>query len=126
MRLSASVIAGWRVSCCRALQENAAESQYISIVVLASTTYPVYDFLARPLVYIISENLCLRTDPHAVSNLLDTHFLQHLLVHVHEVLAVDVISPEDVHVLSAVDTSQPVTHTRFVPILYRLRGIIPI
>lgn len=83
-------------------------------------SYPVLAFYARLLVNIISEHFCLRTNSYAVTNLPDAHFLQHLLIHVHQVLAVDVVLPEHIHILPAVDAPEPLAHASLVPILHRL------
>jgi hypothetical protein len=88
--------------------------------------YPINALLARLLVYIIAKYLRLRTDSHAISNLLDAHFLQHLLIHVHEILPIDIVPPEDLHVLSTANVLQPISHTSFVPVLYRFGGIVSI
>ena len=66
------------------LLESATGCQYKSTASKPmSIPYPVDALLARLLVYIIAKHLRLRTNSYTVANLLDPHFLQHLLVHVH-------------------------------------------
>lgn len=105
---------------------NAARCQYTGFCAFAKFPYSVDALHARLLINIISKDLCLRANSYTVSNLLDPHLLQHLLVHVHQVLAIDVVSPEDFHILPAIDAPQPVSHPSLVPVLHRLGCIISI
>jgi hypothetical protein len=109
------------------LPVSAADCQYDAVTFgFASLPYPVDALLARLLVYIIAKHFRLRTDSHAISDLLDAHLLQHLLVHVHKIFSIDVIPPKDIYILSAANTLQPVAHAGFVPVLYRFGSIISI
>jgi hypothetical protein len=54
---------------------------------------------------------------HAISDLVDAHLLQYRLVHLQQILSIDVVLPEYLHVVSTVHTDQPVTHSVLVPVL---------
>lgn len=54
-------------------------------------TYPVDITLGGPSIRAIPHLLCLRTYSDSIANLLDAHVSECRLVHVHEVLPVDVV-----------------------------------
>lgn len=55
--------------------------------------------------------------PHSIAYLVDAHFLQHRLIHLQQVLAIDVVLPKYLLVITTVHTDQPVTNPFFIPIL---------
>lgn len=55
---------------------------------------------------------------YSVADLLDAHLLEDILVHLKEVLAIDVVFPEELLVLAATDASQVFTDLVFVPVLW--------
>jgi hypothetical protein len=96
----------------------------------AFASYPI----GRPprglLVLLVPQLFGLRAYAHAVADFLDAHVLEVGLVHLHEVLAVDVVvcggqdasmerddvlTLEQLDILAAVDALQPVGHLVFVP-----------
>lgn len=75
---------------CPALPAIAAGDQY-STIVSRRGTYPIRSSPRRLLVLLVPELLCLRADADAVADLLDAHVPQMSLVHLEQVLAVDVV-----------------------------------
>jgi hypothetical protein len=49
--------------------------------------------------------------------------LQYRLVHLEEVLSIDVVLSEYLFAVAAVDTSQPVADLFLIPVLCRLRSV---
>lgn len=70
-----------------------------------------------------SQLLDAEEEAHAVANLVDSHLLEDLLVHLQQVLAIDVILAKQLLVFSTLDAGEIVAHSVFVPILDRVRAL---
>lgn len=86
--------------------------------IVPRATYPILIPLAAPFVYVVSEYLGVGTYPYTVADLLDSHLLQRCLVHFQQVFTSDIVLPEDLNVLAAVDALQPFADASFIPILH--------
>jgi hypothetical protein len=58
----------------------------------------------------------LGADADSIANLLDAHVLQMRLIHLHKIFAIDVVFLEELHVLRAIDSLQPISDLFFIPI----------
>lgn len=72
------------------------------IDVLHRNTYPIPFLLIR--VRFCPEFLDVQKQAYAVPDLVDTHLLQYSLIHLQQVLAIDVVLSKQFLVFSAVDT----------------------
>lgn len=86
-----------------------------------ASTYPI------PLLLV---GICLRPElldaheqAHTVTNFVDAHFLQDGLVHLQQVLSINIIFLEQLFIGATVDRMQPVADTLFVPVLCRI-GVV--
>lgn len=55
---------------------------------------------------------------YPVANLLNAHLLEDILVHLKEVLAIDMVLPEELLVLATANAPQVFTDLVFVPVLW--------
>lgn len=78
-------------------------------------TYPIPLLLVC--VGLCPELLDAEEQTHTIANLLDAHLLEDLLVHLEQVLAVDVVFPEHLLVVAALDAAEVFAHTVFIPVL---------
>lgn len=65
-------------------------------------TYPISLLLIR--VCPRSKFLDVQEKAHAISYLIDTHLLQHSLIHLQQILSIDIVFSKQLLILSAVDT----------------------
>lgn len=78
-------------------------------------TNPIHIAFRCPPIHSVPELFCLCADSDPVPNLGHTHLFQSRMVHVHKVLAGDVVSSEQVDILWTVDAHQPFADSGFVP-----------
>lgn len=96
-----------------------------------TASYPIRYPPGGLLVFFVTQLLGLSAYAHAITNLLDSHVLEMGHVHLHKVLAIDVVvwecqttstcrrcvlTFEEVDILAAVDALQPVCNLVFVPV----------
>jgi hypothetical protein len=58
----------------------------------------------------------LRADAYPVTNLLDAHILEMRLIHLHEIFAIDMIFLEELNVLRAIDSLEPIAYLLLIPV----------
>ena len=85
------------------------------------TTHPISLLLVRIGLRPELLNSQEQTDP--IANFVDTHFLQDFLVHLQEVLAIDVVFAEELLVVAALDGPQVLAHALLVPVLDRVGAV---
>ena len=97
---------------------------YISTVSEHDTYVPAHPI---PLLLICigpcPELLDLQKQPYSVANFIYSHLLQHRLIHLQQILSIDIILPEQLLVLSAIDGHQPITYAFLIPISCGIRAI---
>ena len=83
-----------------------------------NATYPIPPLLVR--IRLCAQLLDAQEQADAVADLVDAHLLEHLLVDLEQVLAIDVVLAEDLLVLAALDAAQVLAHALLVPVLDRV------
>lgn len=87
----------------------------------ANKTYPISFPLVR--IGFGSQLLDSEKDTNSIANFVDAHLLEHLFIHLEEVLAINVVLPKDFLVFAALDAPKVLAHAFLVPVLDRVGAI---